>query len=104
MSSANLQWPTKDPDELLDYGAKWDEAMATGDAIVAVVWAITPVTVPPLKSENETVDPATRTATIWLSGGLDGADYEINCNVTTDSAPDARVHDRKIGLNVRELL
>lgn len=102
--SSDLQWPTKDPDEVLDYDADWNDAMKTGDAIVAVVWEISPVTVPPLVSENETVDAPTRTATIWLSGGLAGADYEINCHVTTDAAPDAREHDRKIGLTVRELL
>jgi hypothetical protein len=100
---SNCEWPTKDPDELLDYDADWNQHMATGDLIAAVVWEITPDTTPPLVSELETYDNPTRTATIWLSGGLAGTDYKINCHVTSDSTP-ARQHDRAIGLTVRELI
>ena len=101
---SSLQWPDKDPGDILDYDADFSDALPSGDLIASVVWTISPVTDPPLESELETYDNPTKTATIWLSGGLVDTDYRITCKLTTTSAPVARVLERDIGLNVRNLI
>jgi hypothetical protein len=99
MSSACLQWPDKDPEEVLDYDVDWSLRMAAGELLDTVTWTISPTTTPPLTKDSQSHDDPLQTATIWLSGGLDGTDYQVNCNVVADSG---RAYDRRIGLNVRQ--
>jgi hypothetical protein len=99
MSNGCLQWPDKDPDEVLDYDADWSLRMAAGELISSVVWDIEPTTVPSLDIDSQSHDDPTQTATVWLSAGLAGTNYKINCHIVADSG---REYDRAIGLNVRE--
>jgi hypothetical protein len=96
-----LQWPDKDPGDVLDYDADFSDALPSGDDIATVVWVISPVTSSPLKKDSQTHDDPTQTATIWLSGGLVDTDYTVNVTLTTVAG---RVIERDIGLNCRNLL
>jgi len=104
IGSAVLQWDDKDPSEVLDYVADFSDAIPADDLIASVVWTISPVTVPPLVKSQESFENGTKMVTVWLSGGLLNSDYTITCKVTTDSAPTARVVERDIGVNVRNLI
>lgn len=72
---------TKDPDEVLDYAFDWDaEYLATGETISSSTWTVT---------TGITVDSSTKTgttATIWLSGGTAGSDYDIANKIATSAA------------------
>lgn len=72
----------KDPDERLDYGFTWTAWLATaGDVIADATWTIPD----DLTLELETIS-TTETA-VWLSGGTEGEEHVIVCQIETDSDP-----------------
>lgn len=71
-----LNVPNKDPDEILDYQIDWSERLGT-DTITTSIW-ILPVGI--TENSNSFTDT---TATIWLSGGTDGARYDLVNRVTS---------------------
>lgn len=76
MSLATSFSATKDPSAVLDYQFDWSAWLGT-DTIATSAWtAPTGITV---NSESET----TTTATVWLSGGTDGANYAVVNEITT---------------------
>lgn len=82
----------KDPDAVLDYTIDW-ETWLDDDAIASVSWvADSGITI---DSETNT----TTTATVWLSGGTAGAQYELTCSIITANA---REDDRTIAIILRE--
>lgn len=94
-----MEWPAKDPDDVLDYSIDWSEQLeadgAEGypDTISNVVW-----TVPaPLSKNSQTLGSGIATA--WISGGEDGTRYEIRCRITTSGG---RTYDRTVSLAVRQ--
>ena len=77
---------TKDPAEELDYKIDWKSTdddgpyLASDETILASTWTTTPsgLTVgPTLPSHNGTA------ATIWLSGGDSGKQYQVSNRITT---------------------
>ena len=71
-----LQWPPKDPNEVLDYAVNWASRLGA-DTI-----ATSSFTVPSgIVKDSET--SASQTATIWLSGGVEGQKYSILNRITT---------------------
>ena len=86
-----LSWPPKDPDETLDYGADWSDPLA-GDTI-----ALSAFTVPTGLTKQSEANTTT-TATVWLTGGTLGANYEILNRVTTSGG---RIMDQTFKLAVR---
>lgn len=74
--SANLKWPDKDPDEILDYAVLWWKRLA-GDTIASSTWVV-PVGITMTDSSFQTDN-----TTIWLSGGTTGATYEILNRIVT---------------------
>jgi len=74
-----LQWPEKDPAELLDYALNFapvfdsNPASPTGDTIQSVVW-----TVPADLTLHQQLVSG-NVAVAWLSGGQSGAHYMIRC-------------------------
>lgn len=75
-----LRFPSKDPNEVLDYVLDWSDRLDTGDTISTSTWSI--VTSSPalvIDSESET----TTTATVWLSAGTVDVDYELLNRVVT---------------------
>jgi len=102
-----LKWPSKDPDEQVDYSIDWSRYLAT-NTISSVVWKIddadgvkqtwvATTIVDGLQyvsaSNSDTV------ATIQLGLGTLHKTYNIYCQITTSSGV---VTERKITLKIRE--
>jgi hypothetical protein len=71
-----MTWPTKDPDEVVDYSIDWT-ARLESDTIVASSWIV-----PSGITRNSDSFTPTST-TIWLQGGTDGAAYSFVNRVIT---------------------
>lgn len=76
MSLATSFTATKDPSAILDYQFNWATWLGS-DTIATSTWTV-PAGITQ-SSETET----TTTATIWLSGGTDGSDYQVVNTITT---------------------
>jgi hypothetical protein len=87
-----LAWPSKDPDELLDYEIDWSARLVT-DTIVASVFTIPTGTV-----VNVSQSLSATTTTIWLSGGADGETCEVLNQITTAGG---RIMDQTVRLRIR---
>jgi len=90
-----LNWPPKDPDEVLDYGINWSELIDEGDEISASTWVVpTGIT-----KNSDTFDAPTSTTTIWLSSGTIGTTYELTNRIVTAGG---RTRDQSVRLKVKE--
>lgn len=94
------RWPTKDPNDLLDYQIDWlgDETdqgflYGTNDTIDTSTWIVPDG----ITSEAETSTDST--TTIWLSGGTAGETYQLTNRITTT---DGRTKDKSMKLPVKE--
>lgn len=73
-----LTWPSKDPDEILDYDLDWTDRLA-GDTIATSAWTLADgvgLTV-------GTISNTTRITKVWLSGGTLAASYTLLNRITT---------------------
>ena len=86
-----LKWDDKDPNEVLDYQIDWATRL-DGDVIANSDW-----TVPSGLVEGSSSN-TTSTTTVWLSGGTDGDDYEVQNRITTTGG---RTMDQTVKLRVR---
>lgn len=69
---------TQSPDDILDYPINWQYWLAeVGDTIDDSVWELETG----LVKVDESFDD--NTTTVWVSGGSDGADYELVNRITT---------------------
>jgi hypothetical protein len=87
-----LDWPDKDPDEVLDYSINWTERLA-GDVIDSSLWLV-PATI--IEDSNSFTDSST---TIWLSGGTLDDRVVLTNRITTVGG---RVYDQSVRLRIRE--
>lgn len=62
----------------LDYRVDWSKWLDPGDSIASVTWSVPAGLTQPYPASNTTSE-----ATVWLAGGVDGADYEVACAITT---------------------
>ena len=78
-----LSWPAKDPGDVLDYQFDLSPALIgnEGDAIAALVVAITPDGPGDLALDSSAADGAS--AVLWLSGGRAGTIYSLAIIVST---------------------
>lgn len=90
-----LTWPSKDPQEVLDYVVDW-EVRLDGDTIATSTWAISPVTASPLTKDSQS--NTTTRATAWLSGGLLDEIYEITNTIVTVGA---RTMEQTVRLRIK---
>lgn len=81
---------TKDPDAKLDFPIDWSDWLGS-DTITASTWSVPAG----LTLENEAFDP--KEATVWLSGGTDGAVYIVTNRITT---AEGRINEASIRLKV----
>lgn len=88
-----LRWPTKDPDETLDYSINWTPRLSAGDPIASVVWVL------PDALNQEDAGFLGAITTLWISGGVAGAQYKITCRVTTDAG---RIMDQGVLIKIME--
>ena len=78
-----LNWPTKDPADVLDYQFDISPALVgnDGDAIATLDVTIEPANPGDLTLNSATTDGAV--AILWLSGGQPGTIYTVNLVITT---------------------
>lgn len=91
---ANLTWPDKDPDEVLDYLLNWANRLAAGEAITTVTWSIDAGSGLTVDSQSNT----TTTATVWLSDGTPPKTAVIRCTITTNQG---RTMEERVDMNIR---
>lgn len=85
---------TKDPDAVLDYEVTWAVWLtAVDDTIDTSLWIV------PDGIDKDSDDHTDTTATVWLSGGTAGTDYDCVNRVTTEGG---RTDDRTITIKVRD--
>jgi len=84
---------TKDPQAVLDYAVDWSDWLASGETISTSTWAV------PSGVTKDSDSSTTTKATIWLSGGTAGEDYDLVNHVITSSS---REDDRTITVAVRQ--
>ena len=96
-SSVPLQWPPKDPADILDYQFDIAAALAgnDGDAIQTIDVLITPSDDGDVTLVTSAAD-GTR-AVLWLQGGVAGTTYNITIMIGTETG---RVISRSIALPV----
>lgn len=66
----------KDPEATLDYHIDWS-AWLDDDTISTVTWTV------PTGLTQVTATYTTTVATVWLSGGTAGEEYQVACAITT---------------------
>ena len=84
---------TKDPDARLDYRVDWTLWLEDAETISTSEW-IVPAGLTKVDESN-----ATKTATVWLTGGTVGQTYRVTNRVTTNQN---RIDDRSIQIDVRD--
>ena len=103
----SLKWPTKDPDEVLDYSIDWSRFLK-GTPISSVRWYVYDRN--NVKTElvvGQDVDGISATAattsatvaTIVLSGGTLNKEYKIGCAITFGAS---LVTERTVSLRIRQ--
>lgn len=73
-------WPTKDPDERLDYTYDWSADLAAGETLVSYVASA----VAAAGTVIVTQQMGPTSVTLWISGGNDGQDATYLIRVTTN--------------------
>jgi hypothetical protein len=86
-----LVWPTKDPDEVLDYKLDWT-ARLDGDTIQTSTWTV------PVGITRNSDSKTNTTTTIWLQGGTLGQTYEFVNRITTAGL---RTMDQSVKLKIK---
>jgi hypothetical protein len=96
-----LETYVKDPNEVLDYKIDWHSPpppegkgpwLIGSDTIESSEWIV------PAEISQDDDSNDTTTATVWVSGGTDGEDYELTNRITT---VEGRTADRSIVIAVR---
>lgn len=100
MQPPPLNWPVKDPGDVLDYIFDLSDALAgnQGDSIATIDVAIYPNNTGDLTLQSSSADGDQ--AILWLAGGVAGTNYAVNIVVGTNSG---RVFSRTVSLPVQAL-
>lgn len=86
-------WPSKDPDEILDYLFNWTARLVTGETISTSVML--------LASGTVTLGVATivgTTTKVWISGGTAGGVSVVTNRITTSAS---RTYEESAKLRIR---
>ena len=86
-----LQWPSKDPNEVLDYQLNWEKAL-DGDTIVISQWTL------PTGIQSSAEELTSITTTIWLEGGSEGITYVLLNRIITAGG---RTMDQSVKLRLK---
>jgi hypothetical protein len=84
-------WPFKDPNEVLDYELDWSIRLEA-DTITTSTWTV------PAGITMNSSSHTTTVSVIWLSGGVEGASYEILNRIVTAGG---RTMDQTVKLKIR---
>jgi hypothetical protein len=71
-----LSWPTKDPDEILDYQLDWSKRLL-GDTITACDWSV------PIGLTRNASYFDGQITTVWLGDGALGETYTVTNTIET---------------------
>ena len=88
-----LTWPSKDPEEVLDYTINWNDRLETGETIVASFFEVAAGDV--VIDSDSDLDGVTK---VWLSGGTDGTACTISNRIETS---EGRTYDEAVKLRIR---
>lgn len=86
-------WPSKDPNEVLDYQVDWTDRLETGETITTSTFTVASGDV---VIDDE--DLATPITTVWLSAGTEGTACVILNRVVTNAG---RTYDQSVKLRIR---
>lgn len=86
-------WPSKDPNEVLDYQMDWTDRLLVGETI-----ATSNFTVAAGDVVKNSQDLAGALTTVWLSGGTEGTKCVITNRITTSAG---RTYDESATLRIR---
>lgn len=93
-----LSWPSKDPNEVLDYQIDWADTtsprLVTGETLTASTYTV-PTGDVVIASNSFTAAGVT---TVWLSGGTDGTLCMVLNRVVTSAG---RTYDKTVRLRIR---
>ena len=99
---AQSEW-VKDPDAVLDYKFDWkaltngtgtSDWLAAGETIAShTIDEDTGITV-----DSSAQTDANTSVTVWLSGGTDGTEYKVRCEIVTSGS---RTDERTMKIKVR---
>jgi hypothetical protein len=70
-------WPSKDPDETLDYVIDWSERLPAGDLIAQSSWSL------PTGLSSDRDEFEGQQSVVWLNGGTEGQTYSLTNTVET---------------------
>lgn len=87
-----LTWPSKDPDEVLDYDLDWSARLLT-DTIATSDWSVSDGVGLTIGAESNT----TTTTKVWLSGGTLGTAYTLLNRITTTGG---RTMDQSVKIKI----
>lgn len=95
-----LQWPSKDPDEVLDYKLDWADPaegprLETSETLLTSQWTVAEGDV----VINSSLFTPQGLSTVWLSGGSDNTKCELLNRVTTSMG---RTYDETVVLRIRD--
>jgi hypothetical protein len=85
---------SKDPDATLDFSINWASELVGDDVLVAVSF----VTDPGINIVSSNIYEDVY-ATVWLSSGIAGTTYQVDCHVTTQ---EGRQDDRRFYIVVKD--
>lgn len=103
----SFKWPSKSPEEVLDYSLDWSRLIETPVIISSVSWFIEyegfpkvafPVTSTVYGLRNNAAPITGKDTTIFLSQGVLNRTYKLTCRVT-DSL--SRVFERSVTIQIR---
>ena len=88
-----LNWPAKDPNEVLDYQLDWSDRLDEGETITASTFIVESGTI----TINSTALVGALT-TIWLAGGAHGATVVFTNRIVTSQG---RTYDQSVRLRIK---
>lgn len=89
----SLSWPSKDPDEKLDYLLDWGPRLDDDTIQTATFSLATPAGLTIVVQDYDAT-----TATVWLSGGTDNNTAEILCHIVTVGG---RIMEQTVKLKIK---
>src|SRR5688572_10221424 len=85
------QMPPKDTADILAYTRDAANFLATGETIATSTWAIEgPDELLTLGTDSRAPSSDSTTATCWLLGGTEGAEYVVRNTIVTSASPSRR--------------
>lgn len=94
--SVSVAWRVKDPADIRPFEFDWQDEVPSGDTVTGSTWAVTPNGL----TLGATSIPEARITRVIISGGTDGAMYEVTNTVDTANG---RHFERTFGIRVRNL-